>query len=53
MTGVSAGALHLNGTIVEQGVRRCTGESVFHIMKGNPFGAEANSPQQPAVLEDS
>lgn len=53
ITGVSAVALHPSGTIVERGVRGWMGDSVFHVMKGNPFGAEANSPQQQAVLEDS
>lgn len=44
-------ALLLNeGLKVERGGGGC---SDFHVMKGNPFGAEANSLQQPAVLEDS
>lgn len=43
-------ALLLNEGLKVEGGGGC---SDFHVMKGNPFGAEANSPQQPAVLEDS
>lgn len=42
-----------SGTIVEQRMRGQIGDPVFHFMKGDPFGAQENSPEQPAVLEDS
>lgn len=37
-----------SGTIVEQRMRGRIGDPVCHIMKGDPFGAQENSPKQPA-----
>lgn len=42
-----------SGAIVEQRPGSGGGDPVFHLMKGNPFGAQENSPKQAAVLEDS
>lgn len=39
--------------LLNERVRGGRGGLVFHLMKGDPFGAQENSPEQPAVLEDS